>query len=82
MRFDQSHEILRNPVRLDWPATDITQLTVSDAKDAYIVVRHELTAKSREHKIPIAHMSTDASSYPFQSTVDTLNIVSLVIFFL
>lgn len=69
---------MRNSITLDWPAADIEHLSVSNDKDAYIVVRPELTLKTREHKIPIAHISTNTSSTPYVSKIDTLNVVSLV----
>lgn len=78
VRLRKSHDILRYKIELDWPAADIVELTVSNEKDAYIVVRPELTAKTREHKIPIAHVAMDTSSIPYQFSLDTLNIVSLV----
>lgn len=78
MRISRSHALLRNAIELDWPAADIEHLFVSDTEDAYVVVRPELTAKTREHKIPIAHIWMDNSSVPACPTIDTLNIVSLV----
>ncbi|KAK5993766.1 hypothetical protein PT974_07203 [Cladobotryum mycophilum] len=57
-------------VDIGWPAADVVQLTISDDKDVHLVIRPELTAKSREHKIPIMHVSLR------QATVDTLFIES------
>lgn len=78
MRISRSHGLLRNAIELDWPAADIEHLSVSDTEDAYVVVRPRLTARTREHKIPVAHIWMDNSSVPPCPTVDTLNIVSLV----
>ncbi|KAJ3495583.1 hypothetical protein NLG97_g3291 [Lecanicillium saksenae] len=77
VRISRSHELLQNAIELEWPAADIEHLSVSDAGDTYIVVRPELTAKTREHKIPIAHIWVDKEVVPACLTIDTLNIVSL-----
>ncbi|KAJ4165546.1 hypothetical protein LMH87_007175 [Akanthomyces muscarius] len=77
VRISRSHGLLRNAIELDWPAADIEHLSVSDTEDAYVVVRPRLTARTREHKIPVAHIWMDNSSVPPCPTVDTLNIVSL-----
>ncbi|KAJ6441394.1 ankyrin repeat protein [Purpureocillium lavendulum] len=60
-------------IPLDWPAADVTHLSLPNGNDAYLVVRPELTTVSRDHKIPITHFSLD--SHPV--ALDTLNIVSL-----
>ncbi|GJN70982.1 hypothetical protein PLICBS_005042 [Purpureocillium lilacinum] len=60
-------------IPLDWSAADVIHLALLESRDAYLVVRPELTTRSREHKIPITHMSLDR--HPV--TMDTLNIVSL-----
>ncbi|OAA64898.1 Protein kinase-like domain protein [Cordyceps fumosorosea ARSEF 2679] len=75
--ISSSHGLLNNSIELDWPAADIEHLSVSDADDAYVVVRPALTARTREHKIPVAHIWRDQSVVPARPTVDTLNIVSL-----
>lgn len=77
MRISRSHGLLQTAIELDWPAADVEHLSVSDTEDAYVVVRPELTARTREHKIPVAHIWMDNSSVPPCPTVDTLNIVSL-----
>jgi hypothetical protein len=60
------------PIKLDWPAVDVIHLSISDAMDVELVIRPELSAKSREHKIPIIHVSLEKQS------IDTLNIESRV----
>jgi hypothetical protein len=67
-------EHLKRPlVALDWPARDVVGLSISDTKDIHLVVRPELTARSREHKIPVVRVSLQ------QRTLGTLNIESRVI---
>ncbi|KAK3335227.1 kinase-like domain-containing protein [Cercophora scortea] len=43
--------------KIDWPASGVTNLTFAGKDDLYFVVRPELTARSREHKITIVHFS-------------------------
>ncbi|KAK0630326.1 hypothetical protein B0T17DRAFT_636267 [Bombardia bombarda] len=43
--------------RLTWPAAGVTQLSFSTKEDIYLVVRPELTIKSREHRISVVHIS-------------------------
>jgi len=62
----------RRLVRLGWAARDVVSLSVSDGQDVHLVIRPELTARSREHKVPIIHVSLT------RSTLKTLNIESLV----
>ncbi|UNI16539.1 hypothetical protein JDV02_002966 [Purpureocillium takamizusanense] len=61
------------PIALEWSAADVIHLALLDSRDAYLVVRPELTTRSREHKIPITHVSLDR--HPV--TMDTLNMTSL-----
>ncbi|KAK3693402.1 hypothetical protein B0T22DRAFT_420686 [Podospora appendiculata] len=48
--------------KLDWPASGVTSLTFAGKDDLYFVVRPELTARSREHMIPIVHLSLSAKT--------------------
>ncbi|KAL2816012.1 hypothetical protein BDW59DRAFT_177472 [Aspergillus cavernicola] len=41
---------------LNWPAADVMQLFFSSNDHLYVVVRPELTARSRKHTIPIGHV--------------------------
>lgn len=60
--------------RLNWPAKDIIQLFFTTDDDLYLVVRPQLSARSREHKVRIVHI--DVSS----KRLDTLVIESRVSF--
>lgn len=69
-------------IELPWSATDVVHLSLSNENDVYIVVRPELTASSREHKIPVIHLylgelAADRLGAD-QATMDILNVVSRV----
>lgn len=59
---------------LDWPAKDVIQLFFTTDDHLYLVVRPQLTVRSREHRIRIIHI--DVSS----KRLDTLVIESRVSF--
>ncbi|KAK3381856.1 hypothetical protein B0H63DRAFT_435372 [Podospora didyma] len=63
MSADASNTSIAVPIepweleKLDWPAPAVTHISFSGKDDIYLVVRAELTAKIRVHRIPIVHLS-------------------------
>lgn len=65
-------------VDLNWPASEISQLSVSNESDVHFVVRRRLTVRSRKLATPVVHVSLDPSRSPPAAKIHQLNMDSQV----